>query len=175
MSYGTVAKHLAGLSLVTVASMSAADGEGDALKSLNDEANDRVYVLVRDGVDVFEARALRKVARIRLPGWIWAGEPYSCPPDMALSPAGDVLVTSNVVPVIWRIERRTLATSAHQLALEQESDKDIGFIELRWSGGASAYIATTDGGATWHVDQALSMGRKISGRRPGEAIPACGG
>lgn len=176
MFCGTVAKYLVGLSLITGASTSSQAGhDAPSLKSLKDDAHKRIYVLVHDGVDVFEARAPRRVAHIELPGWVWAGEPYSCPPDMTLAPTGDILVTSNVVPVVWRIERRTLATSVHELALEQDGDKDIGFIELRWSGGIGAYIATTDGGARWHVDRALSAARKVSDRGDGAALPACGG
>jgi hypothetical protein len=176
MSYGTVAKYLVGLSLITGASTSGQAGQdAPSLKSLKDDAHERIYVLVPDGVDVFEARAPRRVAHIELPGWVWAGEPYSCPPDMTFSPTGDILVTSNVVPVVWRIERRTLATSVHELAPDQDRDKDIGFIELRWSGGLGAYVATTDGGARWHVDRALSVARKMSDRGAGDALPACGG
>jgi hypothetical protein len=176
MHYGTVARYLVCLSLITgaPAGAHAADHDAPALKSLKDDAHKRVYVLVRDGVDVFEARALRRVARIELPGWIWAGEPYSCPPDMALSPAGEVLVTSNVVPVIWRIVGATLAMSVHELALQHDTDKDIGFIELRWSGAIGAYVAKTDGGARWHIDRTLSEARKVSDS-PSGALPACGG
>lgn len=176
MSYGTVAKYLVGLSLITGASTSGQAGQdAPSLKSLKDDARERIYVLVRDGVDVLEARVPRRVAHIELPGWVWADEPYSCPPDMTFSPTGDVLVTSNVVPVIWRIERLTLATTVHELAPDQDRDKDIGFIELRWTGGLGAYIATTDGGARWHVDRALSTARKMADRGAADALPACGG
>jgi hypothetical protein len=162
--------------IMTGASTGAVAGQDSrVLKSLSDDARKRVYVLVHDGVDVLEPSTRRKVAHITLPGWIWVGEKYSCPPDIALAPEGDILVTSNVVPVIWRIEHQTLATTRHELALEQDTDRDIGFTRLRWSQNLRTFVATTDLGARWHIDHSLSNAQKVSNAPAGHAARPCPG
>lgn len=175
MSYASAAKSLVALMVMAGASTGVAGEDSHVVKFLTDDARKRVYLLVRGGVELVDAGTRRGLARIELPGWIWAGELYSCPPDIALAPGGDILVTSNVMSVIWRIRRETLAVTVHKLALEQDGDKDIGFTTLRWSAGLGTFVATTDAGATWHVDASLSRARKVSNARARVAGLACGG
>jgi hypothetical protein len=52
---------------------------------------------------------------VELPGWHWAEQPYACAPAVATGPRGEVVVTSNVLPVVWKIDSETLAVSVHQL------------------------------------------------------------
>lgn len=157
---GTVARVLMAGAIAVSGSTATADEE--SLKLVSDPERDRAYVLVRDGVDVLEASTRRKLARVTLPGWVWADEAYSAPPDIALAPQGDILVTSNVLPVLWRIDRRTLGSTVHPLALDQDRDKDVGFTRLRWSPGLRTFVAWTDSGARWHIDAALGKAWKVS-------------
>ncbi len=147
-------------SLVVIASSTAAGQDARPLKSLVDDAHQRVYQLVRDGVDVVELTDGRKVGHVSLPGWVWASEPYSCPPDIALTPERDVLVTSNVVPTIWRIERQSLLVTKHELALDQDTSRDIGFTQLRWSAKLGTLVGTTDLGERWYIDPYLSRAHR---------------
>ncbi len=170
MSYETtVQRLLAGMILAGTMGTAAAQ---EAIKNLNDASRKRIYALVIDGVEVRDFVKGRKLAHVPLPRWTWADEAYSCPPDIALAPDGDVLVTSNVVPVIWRINWRTLAATIHPLSLDADEDKDIGFVRLRWSPDLRAYVATTELGSDWHVDPGLTTARKAS---PGSAARRCGG
>lgn len=174
MSYETAARCLAAWSLLAGASSVAAQHTG-ALKSVRDDARERVYVLLQDGVDALDAATGRKLARIALGGWTWVGVPYSCPPDMALSPEGDILVTSNIVPIIWRIDRRSFAATMHALSLDEDRGRDVGFIRLRWSRKLQAFVATTPLGETWHIDRPLFKAWKISNAREPQAASACAG
>ncbi len=148
-------------SLFMIASSATASSDARPLKSLVDEAHKRVYQLTRDGVDVVELADGRKVGHVDLRGWVWASEEFSCPPDIALTPEGDVLVTSNVVPTIWRVERHDLAVTMHELALDQDRGRDIGFTQLRWSKELGTFVATTDLGERWYVGPHLSKARKV--------------
>jgi hypothetical protein len=170
MSYEAVVKQLL-LSAVLAGTIGATAAQ-DAIKQLNDAPRKRAYALVIDGLEVRDAGTRRKLALVPLPRWTWADEAYSCPPDIALTPDGDVLVTSNVVPVIWRINWRTLTATVHPLSLDADEDKDIGFVRLRWSPDLRAYVATTELGSDWHVDPGLTAARKAS---PGSAARRCGG
>src|SRR5204863_2390370 len=69
-----------------------------------DVVRDRLWVLTPEGVELYDAATRGKIAHISLPDWLWAGEPYSCAPDLALGPRGEALVSSNVVPKLWRID-----------------------------------------------------------------------
>lgn len=176
MSYETVAKYLVPVVVMSALLSSAiADRETGALNSVTDAAHERAYMLVRDGVEVLEPSTGRKVAQVELPGWIWATERYSCPPAIALGPGGDVLVTSNVLPTIWRIDHRTLATTTHEPVLDQDKGRDIGFTRLRWSQKLGSFVGSTDLGETWYVDRDLSRARKISNTATGGAVRPCQG
>jgi hypothetical protein len=168
MLYETANKGLFSVlfSLSIAASASTASQAGEppaALKSLTDDHRKRVYVLARHGVDVLEPGTRRRLAFVPLPGWTWADEWHACPPDIALAPQGDVLVTSNVLPVIWRINYRTLATTVHEPKLDQDTNKDVGFTSLRWSAAERAFVGITDLGTTWRIDPSLSTALKTEG------------
>ena len=176
MNYGTAVRSTIAISLLAACATSAvADPDPAVLKSLADGASKRVYVLVRDGVEVGDAGSRHKLAFVPLNDWVWVGEKYSCPPDIALAPEGDILVTSNVLPVVWRIDRRTLAIKAHKPVLEQDQGRDIGFIGIRWSRNLRAYVALSASGATWHLDPSLSRGRQVAGAIAGPLARPCQG
>jgi hypothetical protein len=121
------------------------------------EKNEPRYQLTRDGVYV-QGKTL-----VQLPDWLWAGEAYACPPDLALGPQGEAVVTSNVVPILWRVDPVTLAVSVHPIELDTLRDRDVGFFSLAWSAEQAAYIAVSDlQGTVWKIDRSLTRGEKIS-------------
>ena len=148
--------------VLMIASSAIAGQDSRPLKYVVDDAHHRVYLLVRDGVEIRElASGGRHVTHVDLPEWTWVSENYSCPPGIALTPEGDVLVTSNVVPTVWRIERLSLATTKHDLALDQDRGRDVGFTRLRWAENLRAFVATTEFGDKWYVDPSLSTAREV--------------
>jgi streptogramin lyase len=99
---------------------------------------------------------------VRLPGWVWAGAPYGCLPDLALGPRGEAVVTSNVLPTLWRIDPDSLAVSVHALALDADDDKDVGFTGLVYSPQHGAFFAASHAhGSLWRIDPQLRTARKM--------------
>jgi hypothetical protein len=137
-------------------------GEQPLLRARADAARNRLWVLTRDGVELYEAGTREKLAHIALPGWLWLHEPYSCPPDLALGPQGEALISSNVLPTLWRIDPVTLAVSRHELALSEDNDRDVGFSGLAYSAEHGDFFAISAlQGSLWRIDPALGTARKI--------------
>jgi hypothetical protein len=134
------------------------------------QGRDRVWELRRDGVLVIDAAAPAKL--VALPGWQSAAEPYACPSALALGPEGEAVVTSNVLPILWRIDAKTLAVSVHSLALDADADKDVGFSALAWSSADAAFLGVSNAdGSLWKIDANLGKGKKLAGLAPSREQP----
>lgn len=132
------------------------------VRSHLDPLRQRVWSLTVEGVSVSNVRAA-VINVVPLPGWTWADEPWSCMPDMALGPRGEAVVTSNVVPVVWRIDPETLAVSEHPLILDADADKDLGFTGLTYSREHGAYFAVSGPhGTLWKIDSDLTHAKKVA-------------
>jgi len=129
----------------------------------DDVARDRSWILNARGLFVFHA-ATGKLQEVPLPSWQWVDTRYACPPDLALGPDGAAVVTSNVVPVLWRVDPDTLAVTVHEVSLDSDKDKDVGFYRLTYSAREGAFFAVSQvDGSQWRIDRALRKGRKIAG------------
>jgi hypothetical protein len=154
---------------LVVSPIAAAD---DALRMQQDVARERVWVLTARGVTVLDSRTRRTLAVIRLPEWTWAAEGYSCPPELALGPTGEAVVSSNVVPTLWRIDPVSFAVTRHMPALDAHTDKDVGFTGLVFSKAQGAFYAVSDFGALWRIDPQLRRAQQVDLPQP---MPrACG-
>ena len=112
---------------------------------------------------LFVEQAGKPRRAVDLPGWHWAGEPFACAPAIAAGPRGEVVVTSNVVPVLWKVDPRTFAVSVHPLELDADHDKDVGFSGLTWSERNGAYFAVSElHGTMWRIDPLLRRAQKIA-------------
>lgn len=133
------------------------------LRAEFDAPRGRLWALHVDGIDVHHATASRGATSIHLPGWNFAREPYACPPDFAVLPNGDVLITSNVAPTIWRIDSATLDVSRHELALPEHGGRDVGFSRLFHSARFDVIVAA---GALdtslWRIDRTLVRAQPIA-------------
>jgi hypothetical protein len=128
-------------------------------------AAEQTFVLNADGVYLQQARKAR--VEIKLPEWQWAHEPYACPPAIAIGPRGEALVTSNVLPVLWKIDPQTLAVTVHRLQLDADTDKDVGFSGLVYSARDGAYFAVSElHGTLWRIDPLLRRAQKIALSEP---------
>ena len=127
-----------------------------------DPARNRMWVLTPDGVFVYDASKPKTIAEVALPSWQSVDAPYSCLPDLALGPRGEAVVTSNAVPTLWKIDPETLAVSIHDLALDADTNKDVGFSGLAYSVQHAAFFAVSDKhGSLWRIDPLLMTGQKI--------------
>jgi hypothetical protein len=151
-----------------VASPRALDQVGNATQSPPprarygvDPARNRVWLLTRDGVSVYDVAKSERIL-LPLPSWLWVDTPYACLPDLALGPKGEAVITSNVVPTLWRIDPETLAVSVHPLLLDSDTDKDVGFSGLVYSSEHEAFFAVSDvHGSLWRIDTGLETAQKI--------------
>ena len=146
--------------------------ESPDLRYQADPARNRVWFLGQDGLFVYDVGARQRIA-VPLPDWQWLGADYSCLPDLALGPNGEAVVTSNILPTLWRIDPETLAVSVHPLALDADTDKDVGFSGLVYSATHEAFFAVSDlHGSLWKIDPLLTKAGKVALSAP---IPnACG-
>ena len=125
----------------------------------------RAWVLDAHGVSVEESGKPRRA--VALPGWQWVGEPYACAPDIAIGPHGEAVISSNVLPVLWKIDPATLAVSVHPLQLDADADKDVGFSALTYSERHAAYFAVSElTGSLWRIDPLLRRAQKIALSQP---------
>jgi hypothetical protein len=128
-------------------------------------AADRSWVIEAGSLYLQDSGKPRRA--IELPGWLWAGEPYACAPDIAVGPRGEVVVTSNVLPVLWKIDPETLAVSVHRLQLDADTDKDVGFSGLVYSERNGAYFAVSGlHGSLWRIDPLLRRAQKVGLSQP---------
>jgi len=126
-----------------------------------DLVRNRVWVLTENSVVLYQ-NAQRERTVIPLPEWLWAGAPYGCPPALALGPKGEAIVTSNVVPTLWRIDPATLEVSIHRLELNTDTDKDVGFSGFAYSSRHGKYFAVSSThGSVWSVDPLLKKAQKV--------------
>lgn len=122
---------------------------------------------VIDGGELVLREAGKPRRAVTLPGWHWAGEPYACAPAVASGPGGEVVVTSNVVPVLWKIDPVSLAVSVHRLQLDTDTDKDVGFSGLAYSGRDGAWLAVSEAhGTVWRIDPLLRRAQRIALSEP---------
>ena len=127
-----------------------------------DAAHGRLWRLSRAGLEVVEPSGH---TYITLPEWQWIAPPWGCSPDLALGPGGEAVVTSNVLPTIWRIDPRSLAVTVHPLALDSDVDKDVGFARIVYSAERGAYYGLAQAhGSVWEIPIRLSDARKVPGR-----------
>jgi hypothetical protein len=157
-----IAVILAAISIAVVAGCDsqAQPGASVMLRYPVDAAMQRSWWLTRDAVLLHSAAQPKKV--VALPGWLWVGSPH-CPPDLALGPNGEAVVTSNVVPTLWRIDPKTLAVSVHELKLDSDTDRDVGFVALAYSAEQAAFLAySEDQRSVWKIDLQLTRATKVS-------------
>jgi len=138
-----------------------------------DRARNRAWFLTRDGVVLYEAAKGRRVT-VALPEWTWAGEPHGCFPDLALGPKGEVVVTSDVLPILWRIDPESLVVSVHPIALNTQAHRDVGFSRLVYLPQHAAFLAARPGiGTLWKIDPLLTKAQEVPLSAP--TSDACGG
>ena len=143
------------------------------LRYQTDRARGRLWALTSQGVEVYDVTTRRQVALVTLPGWIWAGRKYSCPPDLAIGPRGEAVISSNVVSTLWRVDPATLEASSHDLVVDEDKGRDIGFTALTYSARLGAYFAVSPSqGSLWRIDSQFVRAQNVPLSEP---LPkACG-
>lgn len=140
----------------------ASAGQQIGMRYQLDASRERVWWLNRDGAVVKDLRTMQRTA-VPIADWTRVGEAWSCAPDLALGPGGEALVTSNIVPVVWKIDPETMAVTEHPLVLDADTDKDFGFTGLAYSAEHDAYFAVSGShGTLWKIDAQLTRAEKVA-------------
>jgi hypothetical protein len=128
-----------------------------------DAERNRVWLLTREGVAIYDAGMPDRIRRISIPNWIFVGPPRGCLPDIALGPRGEAVVSSDVVPVLWRIDPETLAVTLHELQVDTGQNRGIGFTVLRYVPARRAYLGIDRlRGTIWRIDGDLKRAHIIA-------------
>lgn len=142
----------------------------DALRMRTDVQRGRAWVLGRQTVSVHESLGGRELARVALPGWLFVDPDIACPPDLALDAAGDAYISSNVVPVLWRIDGQTFEVTRIELVLDADHGRDVGFSTLSAVGEGRLLAASTVAGSLWAVDLRAATAAKLLAFKPQAAV-----
>ena len=126
-----------------------------------DDQRGRAWVLGRQTVSVHERLGGREVARVALPGWLFVDPDIACPPDLALDATGDAYISSNVVPVLWRINGKTFEVTRIELVLDADHDRDVGFSSLSVGADGRLLAASTVAGSLWGIDPRAGTAAKL--------------
>ena len=150
--------------LATSLAFFASGAFAEPLRVVQDPARNRTWRLERDAVYVQEAA---KTRRIELPGWLHADDSWVCRPDLAVDARGTAVVTSNVAPIVWRIDPETSAVSQHELVLDAEQGREVGFTGLTYASDQDAFFAVSaTQGSLWRIDPMLRRAQKIPTSEP---------
>jgi len=127
-----------------------------------DPARNRLWVLDLEVISVYDNTNGRRLRRIVLPEWIVLPKQYSCLPDLALDSSGTAFVSSNALPVLWRIDPQRYEVTRIELALDTDTDKDVGFTGLSFAGDGTILAAGAMASALWQIDTSAASARKIA-------------
>ena len=126
--------------------------DGEPLRVRHDAPRQRTWYLVAgDGVYLQEEGG-DALWRFALPGWVNTVRTQASDPDLVVEPDGSLLVSSNIVPDLWRVDADSRAVARLRVAPDQDTTKDFGFASLRIAGDGVLYaIGSIDGGG-WRID-----------------------
>jgi hypothetical protein len=120
------------------------------LRVRTDAARNRVWVLDLNEVRVYDNVKKRTIRRLALPNWSVAR--YGCPPDLVLDATGSAIVSSNVVPKLWRIDGASFEVSELEIRLREREGWDTGFGALAFAAGGALLGVTSSAGSVWRID-----------------------
>lgn len=153
-----------GIAVLLAIVVSAALAE--PLRIVQDGGRNRTWRLERDAVYVGDRR-------IALPGWLHADEGYVCRPDLAIDGQGAAVVSTNVAPILWRVDPVNSRVSQHELVLDADTDKEVGFTGLAYAADQGVFFAISAAhGTLWRIDPLLRRAQHIGLSAP--LWKACG-
>jgi hypothetical protein len=156
--------------------LSACDGsvrrEGPPAVNLQvvraDAERNRLWVLEPESLTLYDNLNGRRLRRLALPDPFFAGDEHACPPDVAFDASGTVFVSSNVLPVLWRVDPQRFEVTRIELALGTDADKDIGFTGLSFAGDGVLIAAGSTFSSLWRIDLRSATANKVASY-PGSA------
>lgn len=138
----------------------------EVLRIRPDAERNRLWLLDQGAVTLYHSRSGKLLQRIVLPGWTFAGKPFGCPPDLALDASGAVFVTSDVLPVLWRIDPVQFEVTVLEVALDADQDKDMGFTSLAFAADETLIAANAIHGTLWRINLRALTAEKVASSAP---------
>jgi len=171
------------MSVMTTAILCACDGsvrrEGPAVMEFQvtrtDPARGRLWVLDASGLALHDSINGRRLRHVELPGLFLAGGDELCPPDLAFDAAGTVFVSSDVLPVIWRVEPERFEVTRIELALDADQHKDVGFTGLSFASDGIVIAAGATFPSLWRIDLNRASASKVASYPPSAGACEPGG
>jgi len=165
-----VAKMSSALKLIAVALVTAlligCEDEYQVVRMREDAQHNRLWLLDYEAVSIYDNTSGRLLRRIALPDWAAAGRQFSCPPDLVLDRSGTAYVSSNVLPVIWRIDGERFEVTRLELALDADQDKDFGFSSLAFAPDGTLVARGGMLNSLWRIDLRAASAERISPSSP---------
>jgi hypothetical protein len=140
----------------------AADPAGD-VRVRRDELRDRTWVLRADALYLYEHRHATQARRFALPGWVYVTPRSACEPDLLVEAGGTVIVSSNIVPKLWRIDPEASSAVELELELQPETHKDFGFTTLRFAEHGALHAGSSIDRSRWQIDLSNRRAIKLEG------------
>lgn len=126
-----------------------------------DAARNRRWVLELESLTVYDDTNGRRLRRLILPDWVLAGEGYACPPDLVLDSSGAAFVSSNVLPMLWRVGSQRFEVTRIELTPGSDGDKDLGFTGLSFAADGVLIAAGATFGSLWRIDLQSARAARI--------------
>ena len=88
-----------------------------------------------------------------------------CPPDLVLTRTGSAYASSNVQPVLWRMNPAAATFEVLEFDVDSHQLRDFGFTGLSTSAdGQTLYAFASSDGALWHLDPSTLKAKRIADR-----------
>jgi len=163
--------------VMTTAGLCACDGsvrrEGPGVMDFQvtraDTARSRIWVLDATGLALHDSVNGRRLRHVELPGLFLAGSDHLCPPDLAFDATGTVFVSSDVLPVIWRVDPERFEVTRIELALDADHAKDVGFSGLSFASDGIVIAAGATFPSLWRIDLNRASASKVASYPPSAA------
>lgn len=137
-----------------------------SLAAERDVTRSRHYVLEGGTVSVY-TNAGAILRRVDLPAAVFAHLPYACSPAMIVDRAGAVIISSNVLPVPWRIDPNAFTVRRYELQLDLGNELEVGVTGLAAANEEGIVLAYTGlSGSLWRVELSSGKATKINLSRP---------
>ena len=139
-----------------------------------DGARDRLWSLGEGNVILYDGRARTWAKTIVLHGGSAVGAPDSCAADLVVDVAGNVIVSSNIAPTLWRIDAKSLEVQRLDIVLDADNDKDVGFTGLLSTSRDRLYAISAIHGSLWRIDLNARRATKLEMANPLKGACALG-
>lgn len=127
----------------------------------HDAARDRIWAINDGLVTLHDGRTRTLVRKIVLPDWSNVVDRHSCAPDLAVDSAGNVIVSSNIAPTVWRINAQGHEVERIDIVLDSDNDKDVGFTGLLSASPEYMFAVSAIHGSLWRIDLGSRRGIKL--------------